>query len=139
MEKTAKLMYKIGKILAIIGVVFSVILTIVSVYGIAEAGNLLSQIQETYPEITTVEQVVALFATLAVVMGIGLILEILMIIFGNKASAALGNGEQKPQVIALVLAILSGQVFYFIGGILGLVLANKKQTPQQVETSDNSQ
>lgn len=142
MQKTAGILYTVGKVLNIIEIVFMVLFTFVSFYGIANAQKIFEQMQSegSLPaEITGPEAITAMFTTLLIAMIVALVFAIIMLIFGNKAKKALGNGEQKPQIIALVFAILSGGIFYLIASIMGLVLASKgaKTEPQTENTQES--
>ena len=132
MENSTKLMYKIGKIFAIIEIVFGVLIEFVCFYGIAEKEKIFQElVNQGYTQFSSAEEVAALFIALAIGLIVALVLTILLIYFGNKATKAIGNGEMKPQVLVLVFSILAGQVFYFVGAILGMILASKKPTNQQ--------
>ena len=134
MQKTAGIMYTVGKVLNIIGIVFASLFSVLLVVAIAQKDQVYQElINQGYTDFASPEELAAMLSGILIAIIIGLVLTILLLIFGNKAKKALGNGETAPHVIVLVFAVLSGEIFYLIGSILGIVLSSSKSNnqPQQ--------
>ena len=119
MKSAAKILYTIGKVINIIGIVACAILVAA---GIAVSA-LGAQAIETNGVELTAEQIAVLGVGLIVAGVISLIIEIVVLVFASKAIKAVGDGAKSnaPHIIMIVIGVIGSDIFYLLGGIFGLV------------------
>ena len=125
MKKASSVLYLIGNIINVIGIVVCVIFGLILVCG----RNAITEVPEAYANQYTLEECKNLCSTYGVTMLIMAVVYLVVYIFAHRARVAVNNDtrELKPHIIMIVLAFLGQDIFYLIGGILGLV----------AETSEN--
>lgn len=130
MKTATKAMYVIGLIINIVVALGCLVATLI--YGISMGNNeVLEEIYNaaepgTYESVAAVK---ALFTTVFVVFLILLIIKLITIwvgIMGIKKANDEKGGQVGFHVAALILGMLSGEIFYILGGIFGLVNEGKK-------------
>lgn len=124
MKQGSSILYLIGNILNAIGIVLMVILGIICITG---AGTL-TEVPEAY--ITyTLEEYQALVKGCGIFLLVYAIICLIIYILASKARKAVNNDvkELKPHIIMIVIGVIGSNLFYLIGGILGIV----------AETSEN--
>lgn len=137
MQKAAGILYTVGKVFNIISIVVVSLLILFFIAVLIDPQAFYNDFASEYG-ITTIEEFAAFIGGLLIVLIVGLVFEILMLVFGNMGKKALGNGEVKPQILVLVFAILSEGIFYLIASILGLVLASSNKNKTQVQTTEDN-
>lgn len=118
MRNATNVMYKIGKVFNIIGVVLSAILIIAGIVVIAGVDIVVS-------ESASEQDAALLVAAGAIYLVIGiieLVVQIISLVLVGKAKAELdgGNGSKKMQIVMIVFGAI-GCIFYLLGGIFGIV------------------
>ena len=137
MQKAAGILYTVGKVFNIIGIVVMGILILGSVAMLADSQQYFNQYAADL-QVATLEEFTTLITGMLIGCIIALAIQIITLVFANKGKKALGNGEVKPQIIVLVFAILGESIFYLIASILGLVLASSNKKPTVDETTDSN-
>ncbi len=119
MGKASKVMYIIGRVFNIIEIVMS-ILTIVGGIIVLTMPNLFTGTQLPSTQLNAIG--------LGLIIGgiIALLVSIIVLALATNAQNSLNNGakENGPHIIMLVIGLLSGDVFYTLGAIFGLVSEN---------------
>ena len=119
MGKASKIMYTIGRIFNIVGIVISAIVLLLGMIftiigGVENAAD---------------DNTAALLASGLSMLVSGIIclaIEIVVFVLASKASKALENNttENKPHIIMIVVGAVGSDIFYLLGGIFGLVAEN---------------
>lgn len=124
MKQGSSILYLIGNIINAIGIVLMVILGVICIAG---AGTF-TEVPEAYATYT-LEEYQALVKGCGVFLLVYAIICLIIYILASKARKAVNNDvkELKPHIIMIVIGVIGSNLFYLIGGILGIV----------AETSDN--
>ena len=131
MEKSAKIMYIIGK-------VFTIISLVMMVFGIILGIIMMNNAQMIYDQLPagTVESVeyIKFLGQYTLILSIVLIIVyIALIVLISKAKKALDEGSTKQglHIAMIVIGALSFDIFYLLGGIFALVaIGSKNSIPQ---------
>ena len=118
MKQGSSILYLIGNIINAIGIVLMVILGVICIAG---AGSI-----ETVPDsytTYTLEEYQALTKGVGVFLLVYAIICLIVYILASKARKAVNNDtkELKPHIIMIVIGVIGSNLFYLIGGILGIV------------------
>ncbi len=110
MKTAARIMYTIGLIFSWIALLLLGVSVVLS--GLLVGGVVQAQEELPYPP-----------TTLLVISIVFLVIYILVIVLGTRARRAIGNNQVNiaPHILCLVMGAVSGDLFYFLGGIFGLV------------------
>lgn len=123
MKTGSAVLYTIGRIFNIIAMLATIVLIIV---GIVSLANTQAVVQaDTSGQLTT--EVVKATGTMLLIVGIiTTIILIVAFVVAGFAKKALNDGKKNstPHIIMLIIGIISGDLFYLIGAILGLVSDN---------------
>lgn len=108
MKKASKIMYIIGTIFALIGFIGSIICVITGVINVVNG--------ET-------EEAKANGLTLLIAFAVLSIVYLIIILIAAKGRKSLDNGEVNiaPHVVAIVVGVLGGDIFFLLGGIFGII------------------
>jgi uncharacterized membrane protein len=115
MEEASKVMYKIANVFNWIELVLGVLMV---VFGIVLIVNP-SAIQSS----NTVQEVAA-GGTGLLIAGIWLIIIPIVLIFLTRAAYKKGS-SQNWDIIFLIFGVIGGSIFYFLGGLFGILAKNK--------------
>lgn len=118
MKQGSSILYLIGNIINAIGIVLMVILGVICIAG---AGSI-ETVPESYPTYT-LEEYQALTKGVGVFLLIYAVICLIVYILASKARKAVNNDtkELKPHIIMIVIGVIGSNLFYLIGGILGIV------------------
>ena len=121
MKEASSIMYTIGRIFNIIGIVLTSLLLILPIIMMAMPEELYNQQKAVDTNKLSVEQIKALGVGLLIGLIISIIVLIVVLCLANYASKKLKNNEKDtaPHVIMIIIGVF-GSLFYLIGGILGL-------------------
>ncbi len=123
MKDASKILYKIGNIFNIIGIVFAVLAAIIffAGYGIVDA----KMAQEMGK---TIKEAQAIYLTLGIVMIICVVVWCIVYFFAKKAIKALNDNSNStsPHVIMIVIGIIGSSIFYLLGGVFGVIAETQK-------------
>lgn len=126
MKSASKIMYAIGLVINILAV-FGLAIASIVIAAFKSNAALLEQIVENDPDLT-IEMVAASLNFVLIVLIIALVVELLVIVLGvlgvKKASDDNPN-HITLHVLAIVFGVISGEVFYLLGGIFGIVGKNE--------------
>ena len=141
MKNASRILYKVGKVFSIIGIVFAALAICACVCGLfMKDASYQWFVDEGITEITSIEEMVGLFVGIIFACAIAIAIEVVRLMFVGKAIAALDTTEKKPHIVLLVLSVVADtSIFYLLASIFGLIIAiqNEKQ-PQQVQTTDDN-
>ena len=133
MRHASEVMYKIGKVFAIVAVVLCAIFVVIGV-GFAIAGSI--GIASTEPETDSPWFALSIgslaYSAVFIITGsILLILNILALIFCSRSNAEIEEGsyEVKPRVLLIVFGALTDSPFFILSGIFSLIA--RKQDPRK--------
>ena len=126
MGKASKVLYTIGKVFNIIEIVFLVVLLVGGIIINASPEMLVESMPEAYE---TVEMAKAASVGLIVAAIIGLIVSIVVLIFAIRAKKAVDDGKKNlaPHIIMVVIGVISGDMFYLLGGIFGIIAESNSE------------
>lgn len=118
MKQGSSILYLIGNIINAIGIVLMVIFGIICITG---AGSL-DKVPDSYPTYT-LEDYQALVKSMGVFLLVYAVICLIVYILASKARKAVNNDtkELKPHIIMIVIGVIGSNLFYLIGGILGIV------------------
>ena len=141
LTKASSVLYTVAKVFNIIEIVFVALIGVVCLYGMTQQDTLWSQLDaQTQAELGSPEAMVALLSGMLIAMVIALVLQIIILVFGKKAKAALGTNNSTPHIVVLVLAIIGGGIFYLLASIFGLIVANRgAAVPVRIVNDENKQ
>lgn len=120
MKQGSSILYLIGNIINAIGIVLMVILGIICTAG---AGSLTeAEIPESYANYTLADYQ-ALVKSMGIFLLVYAVICLIVYILASKARKAVNNDtkELKPHIIMIVIGVIGSNLFYLIGGILGIV------------------
>lgn len=118
MKQGSSILYLIGNIINAIGIVLMVILGVICIAG---AGSI-DTVPDAYPTYT-LEEYQALTKGVGVFLLVYAVICLIVYILASKARKAVNNDtkELKPHIIMIVIGVIGSNLFYLIGGILGIV------------------
>ena len=130
MKTAAKAMYVIGLILTIIAAIGEAISALI--FGFAMNSNevlneLVKENPDTYVDVATAQSALTI---VFVIVLVALIIDLISIFIGVKGIKKASDetpGQNGFHIAALVIGILSIEIFYILGGIFGLVAENQKE------------
>ena len=114
MKKAAKIMYTIALVFTIIALIFAII---------TDISGLLAMLGVVKRDGTT-DAAMSWQAAGGMTLGVGIyltIVYIISIIFLCWAKKSFDNGNVVPHIIALVVGVISGNIFLILGGIFGIL------------------
>lgn len=116
MKQATKALYSIGNIFNLIAIIMLIVLGLLTILG----ANVIEDVPDGYD--MSLEEYRSTAIILGVIMLIIDALYIAVYIFAIKAKKTVDNNlqESKPHIIMIILALLGQNLFYLIGGILGL-------------------
>jgi len=121
MKEASKVLYLIGKVLNVVGIIAMLLLALVfylntKVTEVPEDVYINGKI----PTLEEYHEIMNIFAIIMIVLAVVLIIVLICAIF---ASRALKNETVNlaPHIVMIIIGVLGGTIFYLIGGILGLV------------------
>lgn len=122
MKATSKIFYTIGKIFNIIGIVATALCLIGGIVVLALAPQISANVDGEYSTLA----IRTLGIGLIIGCAIGLAIEIVVLCVAIYASKALDNGKRDnvPHITIIVIGVISGDIFYLIAGICGLIEEN---------------
>lgn len=126
MKSVSKIMYTIGLVINIIAV-FGLIAASMAVATVKSNVDFIERIVQENPQFT-VEIVTAALGMLFAILIIVLVIELLVIIlgiFGIKNASSDKPNQITFHILAIVFGLISGEIFYLLGGIFGLVAKNE--------------
>ena len=135
MKKASQIMYTIGKVFNIIGIVLSSIFVLIGII-ITASGELVGGVLDLAEVEGVAEEAIPMMVVIVGVFYLifGLImlgLNIAAIVVTGKARASIEGGsmDTKPHVLTIVFGALTN-TFYLLAGIFGLVARNKELKEQ---------
>ena len=116
MKNSSKTMYKIGRIFSYVLLGLAILWCVLSFISILKAGD-------------DVERASAISNFIMGILYLGAV--IVTIILASKALAALENNEvnKKEHITMIVVGAISSDIFYFLGGIFGLIAESQEEKP----------
>ena len=153
MKEASGVMYKIGKVFNIIGIVLYGIYIVIGISIAASGGAIggslvrfIIQILEEYgvdtsdmgsvdPE-TIASAVIVFYGVVFIfvsLVNLGLRIAALLVIGKNREKIDAGSLEVAPHVFTLVFGGLISSVFYILSGIFGLIARNKEIKAKRME------
>ena len=117
MKQATKALYSIGNIFNLIAIIMLIVLGLLTILG----ANVIEDVPDGYD--MSLEE----YGTTAIILGVIMLIiaaiYIAVYVFAIKAKKAVDNNSQesKPHLIMIILALIGQNLFYLIGGILGLV------------------
>ena len=128
MKEASKIMYTIGKIFNIIGLVITSLTLVLPIILIAMPDEIYKQQKTIDGTKLSVEQIQALGVGTLVAVIIGIVLLIVALCLASYAKRKLNNNTREiaPHVIMIIVGVFAS-IFYLIGGILGLVAEEQEK------------
>ena len=129
MKQASSIMYTIGKVFNIIGIVVCGLLLILPIVMMAMPEEIYNQQRASDFNRLTVDQIKVLGVGVLIGLIIALIVEIVILVLAIYAKKKLNNNtkETAPHIIMIIIGALGGSIFYLIGGILGLVAEEQNE------------
>ena len=126
MRKAGNVVLIIGGVLALIGIIFTILVGVmfINIGNPDYANQVREAIQQAYPSYTAeqVNQVMTQLTSMSAGMGIFMIVLAVFELIGAVLAFITAKIQNKVMyVLCLVLGILTGNLFFLIGGILGLI------------------
>ena len=126
MKNTSKLLYAIGFIINLLGVVISITFVILLSVVISDPAKVAVIATDSNRTVAFVNDVlVALLIIFAVGLFIQIVVAILTII--ARHNLVKKTGVMAPHIILLILGILSFNLLYLLGGIFAMVAASNEE------------
>lgn len=124
MKNTSRLLYIIGLVLNIIGLVFSSLFLLVFAGSMNNAEVLQKVATDMGRPIEFVKEVMILGV---IIFAVSVFVAVVVLVFSIIALRNLkkGNGKIGTHILLLILGILNVNPFYLFGGIFGIVAANQ--------------
>ena len=124
MKKASRIMYTLGVVFNIIGLILVIVLPILGGIGYANPEEVVKQSSQGM----TVEDVKAASLTLIIIGVIYIVVYLVVLFLALHAKKAVKNDkrENAPHIIMIVIGAISVDVFYLLGGIFGLVSENQQ-------------
>ena len=118
MKTASKIMYTIGRIFNIFAIIACAILLVVGIIAMVAPGK----IAEGSDEIATADEAKALGLTILITGAVLFVVYLVMCILAGHAKKALNNNktENAPHIVMIIIGVF-GDIFYFLGGIFGLI------------------
>ena len=131
MKKATKVMYTVGNIINILGIIFISLAILCAICGIAFSQEIFEQMTEKdLTHFNTAADIRISSISMLIGCVIGLIVAIVMLVLATKARKAIQNDDKNdtPHIVMIVIGVF-GNVFYLLCGIFGLIAQNqdKKQ------------
>ena len=141
LTKASSVLYTVAKVFNIIEIVCVVLVSIISLAGIAMKDDVWARLDaETQSQLVNIDGMVAMLSGLLIACIIGLVIQIVILVFGKKGKAALGTTNTTPHVVVLVFAVLGGGIFYLLASIFGLVVSSRgAAVPVRIVNDENKQ
>lgn len=116
MKQATKALYSIGNIFNLIAIIMLIVLGLLTILG----ANVIEDVPDGYD--MSLEEYRSTAIILGVIMLIIDALYIVVYVFAIKAKKTVDNNlqESKPHIIMIILGLLGQNLFYLIGGMLGL-------------------
>jgi phosphoglycerol transferase MdoB-like AlkP superfamily enzyme len=128
MEDASRIMYKIANVLNWILLVLCVGLMIAGIVFIANPTGILNGGNYTVNGApATADDIRGAGITLVIIAVWCIIIDVLFIVFTRIAAKK--DSSQGWDILFLVLGILSASIFYFLGGLFGVIAKNQTSTP----------
>ena len=127
MKQASQVLYTIGKVFNIIGIVVTSLLLILPIIMIAMPQELYNQQVALDTNKLSVEQIKALGVGLLIGLIIAIVVLVVVLCLANYASKKLKNDtkDTAPHIIMIVIGVF-GSLLYLIGGILGLAAESEE-------------
>lgn len=121
MKTATRVMYTIGKIFSIIELIGFLLMVVGGIIMIVAAPAIAEQ-SEQYADATAA---IAAGTSLIVFGLIYAVIVILTIALVNNAHRKIKAGDRRkfPHILVMVMGFVSGDIFYFLGGLFGLIAA----------------
>ena len=128
MEDASRIMYKIANVLNWILLVLCAVLFIFGIFFTANAASLASSGKYTMNDhVATADDITSAGIALIIVAVWLIIIDVLFIVFTRIAAKK--ESSQGWDILFLVLGLLSGSIFYTLGGLFGIIAKNQTSTP----------
>jgi|LAHS01.1.fsa_nt_gb hypothetical protein len=128
MEDASRVMYKIANVLNWILLVLCAVLFIFGIFFTANAASLASSGKYTMNDhVATADDITSAGIALIIVAVWLIIIDVLFIVFTRIAAKK--ESSQGWDILFLVLGLLSGSIFYTLGGLFGIIAKNQTSTP----------
>lgn len=127
MKSASKGLYIVGRIFNIVAMVFSFLLGVLGVIFLVLKADIAAQAAADNIAAFNDEKKVEIFAVFVLVTAIiYLIVQLVVYILATRANKKLNEGSKDatPHIIMLIIGIF-GDIFYFLGGIFGLIAVNQ--------------
>lgn len=124
MKDASRILYKIGNIINIIGIVAGAILAIIFFVGFgAIDANTAAELGKTLKEAQT------LYLTWGIAMTVCVVIWIVVLCLARKAIKALNDNSNSitSHVIMIVVGVIGSSIFYLLGGIFGVIAENQQK------------
>lgn len=124
MKEASRLLYKVGNVINVIGIVLAIILAICCFIGYNGID------QSTANEMgKTLSEAQALCMGSGIFLVICVIVWIVIYVIAKKAIKALNDDSTSitPHVLMIVIGVLGQSIFYLLGGIFGVIAENKNR------------
>ena len=128
MKQASSIMYTIGKVFNIIGIVLTALTLVLPILMMAMPEEIYKQQKASELNKLTVEQIKALGVACLIGIIIAIIVLIVVLCLANYASKKVKDNEKNttPHIIMIIIGVFSS-FFYLIGGILGLCAEEQNQ------------
>lgn len=133
MQTSSKVMYTVGKVINIIEIVCAALILVLGIFSIIFAPEIAAEgAKQAVTKFDSVSEVKAAGVAIVVAGAISVVISSLVLHFANKAKKALDTDPKNTNshVIMLVIGIF-GDIFYFLGGLFGLLAGNQTSEKQQ--------
>ena len=127
MKSASKGLYIVGRIFNIVAMVFSFLLGVLGVIFLVLKADIAAQAAADNIAAFNDEKKVEIFGVFVLVTAIiYLIVQLVVYILATRANKKLNEGSKDttPHIIMLIIGIF-GDIFYFLGGIFGLIAVNQ--------------
>ena len=118
MENASKVMYIIGKVFNILGIIAFAFMLFAGIMVVSNPAEFVG------PNlVASVEEAITLGTGVIIASAIGLVISIVALVLANRATKQLNSGKANntPHIIMIVIGVLGTDLFYLLGGIFGLV------------------
>ncbi|MBQ7579125.1 MAG: hypothetical protein IJT25_01150 [Clostridia bacterium] len=130
MKNATKVMYTIGRVFNVIGIVCSALLLVFSILVMIDSQNVFNQlIADGVTRFSDAKAIYNVGIAMLVWACIYLIVEIVIYTLAKKAqkSIAQNSANTTPHIVMLIIGIF-GDIFYLIGGIFGVIAAGNNES-----------
>lgn len=133
MKSASKTLYTVGKVINIIEIVLSILVVVLGIFAVVMPNEIYQKgIEQGVTEFGSPQAVKNAGIKLIVGAAIAFVVCLIIFLLAKKASKSLKDdaSNSAPHTLMLIIGIF-GDIFYFLGGLFGILSSNEAQKKQE--------